>query len=202
MTEEPKLIIPQGTGYIETEWYDVDATKLTSAKDIAELLTTLEMRVSTTCENFDKVKKFLIIPEEPKGIEYYQKELDEKFEKLIEQYKRNSYASTLTTESNYDWNFDRIIENFEYARENGSFPQPIKWGLGTGTGISALDGFYLISGGSGDNVVSWSTEFNLKSNSVGYYHIDRDIKFNMTKKPNFVVRFCMDKLLGFKWENK
>ena len=48
------------------------------------------------------------------------------------------------------------------------------------------------------NVVSWNTDFNLNSNSVGYYSIDRDIRFNMTKKPNFVVRFCMDKLLGFK----
>jgi hypothetical protein len=133
-------------------------------------------------------------------LEEISQELDEKFEKLIEQYKRNSYASTLTTESNYDWNFDRIIENFEYAKEHGRFPQPIKWGLATG--LSATDGSYLISGGGDGNVVSWSTEFNLKSNSVGYYSIDRDIRFNMTKKPNFVVRFCMDKLLGFKWENK
>jgi hypothetical protein len=60
------MIEPQGTLYIHQNWYDVDSTKLTSAKDIAELLTALEMRVSPTCENFDKVKKFLIIPEKPK----------------------------------------------------------------------------------------------------------------------------------------
>ena len=60
---------PQGTLYIGTEWYDVDSTKLTSAKDIAELLTALEMRVSPTSKNFDKVKKFLIIPEKPQKLE-------------------------------------------------------------------------------------------------------------------------------------
>jgi hypothetical protein len=150
-------------------------------------------------EYFDVIKDYLDIPEKPKTMEEIKQELDEKFEKLIEQYKRNSYASILTAERNCENKFDRIFDNFAYAKEHGSFPQPVKWVLGTG--ISALDGSYLISGG-GNNVVSWSTEFNLNSNSVGYYRIDRDIKFNMSKKPNFVVRFCMDKLLGFKWENK
>ena len=151
-------------------------------------------------EYFDVIQDYLDIPPEPKkSLEEISQELDEKFEKLIEQYKRNSYASILTAERNCENKFDRIFDNFAYAKEHGSFPQPVKWVLGTG--ISALDGSYLVSGG-GNNVVSWSTEFNLNSNSVGCYRIDRDIKFNMSKKPNFVVRFCMDKLLGFKWENK
>jgi hypothetical protein len=153
-------------------------------------------------EYFDVIQDYLDIPEEPKTLEEISQELDGKFEKLIEQTKRNSYASKLTAERNYENKFNRIFDKFAYAKEHGRFPQPIKWVIGTGTGIDALDGSYLISGGSGGNVVSWSTEFNLKSNSVGYYSIDRDIKFNMTKKPNFVVRFCMDKLLGFKWESK
>jgi hypothetical protein len=181
------------------KYYPVSMEKLEQAsmKEAAYLIA--PMNIGEDYEYFDKVKHLLIIPEEPKGIEYYQKELDEKFEKLIEQYKRNSYASILTAERNCENKFDRIFDNFAYAKEHGSFPQPVKWVLGTG--ISALDGSYLVSGG-GNNVVSWSTEFNLNSNSVGCYRIDRDIKFNMSKKPNFVVRFCMDKLLGFKWENK
>ena len=182
------------------KYYPVSMKKLERASMREAAYFIAPMNIGEDYEYFDKVKHLLIIPEKPKTLEEISQELDEKFEKLIEQYKRNSYASTLTTESNYDWNFDRIIDKFAYAKEHGRFPQPIKWGLGTG--LSALDGSYLISGGSGGNVVSWSTEFNLKSNSVGYYSIDRDIKFNMTKKPNFVVRFCMDKLLGFKWENK
>jgi len=151
-------------------------------------------------EYFDVIQDYLDIPEEPKTLEEISQELDGKFEKLIEQTKRNSYASKLTAERNYENKFNRIFDKFAYAKEHGRFPQPIKWVLATG--LSATDGSYLISGGGDGNVVSWSTEFNLKSNSVGYYSIDRDIRFNMTKKPNFVVRFCMDKLLGFKWENK
>jgi hypothetical protein len=193
MTEEPKLIITQGTGYIETEWYDVDSTKLTSAKDIAELLTALEMRVSPTCKKFDKVKKFLIIPEEPKGIEYYQKELDEKFEKLIEQYKRNSYSSTLTTERNYDWNFDKIIGNFEYARENGNFP--IKY-----TFSGTLD-YSKLSVNIGSNISSPCFMVKHGSSHQGYYTIGDDgyYRFYVEKKPNMVFRWFVYKLMGFKW---
>jgi hypothetical protein len=193
MTEEPKFIITQGTGYIETEWYDVDSTKLTSAKDIAELLTALEMRVSPTCKKFDKVKKFLIIPEEPKGIEYYQKELDEKFDKLIEQYKRNSYSSTLTTERNYEWNFDKIIGNFEYARENGNFP--IKYTL-SGT----LD-YSKLSVNIGSNISSPCFMVKHGSNHQGYYTIGDDgyYRFYVEKKPNIVFRWFVYKLMGFQW---
>ena len=198
MTEEPNwnFIIPEGTLKInQPNWYDVDADKLTSAKDIAELLTALEMRVSQTCENFDKVKKFLIIPEKPKTLEEISQELDEKFEKLIEQYKRNSYASTLTTERNYDWNFDRIIENFEYARENGSFP--IKYTLS-----GALDGSYLVSNGSGGVKFS-SPSFVVKhgSSHQGYYTIGDDgyYRFYVEKKPNVVFRWFVYKLMGFQW---
>jgi hypothetical protein len=188
MTEEPKFIITQGTGYIETEWYDVDSTKLTSAKDIAELLTALEMRVSPTCKKFDKVKKFLIIPEEPKGIEYYQKELDEKFEKLIEQYKRNSYSSTLTTERNYDWNFDKIIGNFEYARENGGFK-------------SKLDYTTLSVFGDGSNSISFTTQFRIGVDEVGYWDIKPNIKVYLEKKPNPIVRYFSKLLLDFEWKS-
>jgi hypothetical protein len=192
MTEQPKT----------PNFYPINFEKLKgeSVGTIPYFLGILSF--SEDYEYFDKIKHLLDIPEQPKSLEEIQKELDDKFEKLIEQYKRNSYSSKICAERNYENKFNRIFDKFAFAKEHGRFPQPIKWGLATGTGISALDGSYLISGGSGGNVVSWSTEFNLKSNSVGYYSIDRDIRFNMTKKPNFIVRFCMDKLLGFKWENK
>jgi hypothetical protein len=147
-------------------------------------------------EYFDVIKDYLDIPEPKKSLEEISQELDEKFEKLIEQYKRNSYASTLTTESNYDWNFDRIIENFEYARENGSFP--IKYTFTTGV----LDGSYLVSDGSGGVKFS-SPSFVVKhgSNHQGYYTIGDDgyYRFYVEKKPNIVFRWFVYKLMGFKW---
>ena len=147
-------------------------------------------------EYFDVIQDYLDIPEKPKTLEEISQELDEKFEKLIEQYKRNSYASTLTTESNYDWNFDRIIENFEYARENGSFP--IKYTFTTGV----LDGSYLVSDGS-CGVKFSSPSFVVKhgSNHQGYYTIGDDgyYRFYVEKKPNIVFRWFVCKLMGFKW---
>ena len=61
-------------------------------------------------EYFDVIKPYLDIPEEPKGIEYYQKELDKKFEEIIEKYKRKSYASKLTAERKYENKFDRTFD--------------------------------------------------------------------------------------------
>ena len=188
------MIEPQGTLYIGTEWYDVDSTKLTSAKDIAELLTALEMRVSPTCENFDKVKKFLIIPEKPKTLEEISQELDEKFEKLIEQYKRNSYASTLTTQRNYEREFDRIIGNFEYAKTQGYFPQVTFISSGT------LD-YSKLSVNAGSNISSPCFMVKHGSSHQGYYTIGDDgyYRFYMEKKPNAFFRFFVYKLMGFRW---
>jgi hypothetical protein len=151
------------------------------------------MRVSPTCENFDKVKKFLIIPEPPKSLDEISKELDEKFEKLIEQYKRNSYASTLTTERNYDWNFDRIIGNFEYA-EIKDFPKVTFISSGT------LD-YSKLSVNIGSNISSPCFMVKHGSSHQGYYTIGDDgyYRFYMEKKPNVFFRFFVYKLMGFRW---
>jgi hypothetical protein len=146
-------------------------------------------------EYFDVIKPYLDIPEPRKSLEEIKQELDEKFEKLIEQYKRNSYSSKLTTERNYDWNFDRIFDNFEYAVRTGSFP--IKYTLS-----GALDGSYLVSNGSGGVEFS-SPSFVVKhgSNHQGYYTIGDDgyYRFYVEKKPNIVFRWFVYKLMGFKW---
>ena len=145
-------------------------------------------------EYFDVIKDYLDIPEEPKTLEEISQELDEKFEKLIEQYKRNSYASKLTGERNYDWNFGRIIGNFEYARENGSFPQVTFISSGT------LDYSKLLVTGGGEFS---SPCFMVKhgSSHQGYYTIGDDgyYKFYMDKKPNAFFRFFVYKLMGFRW---
>ena len=145
-------------------------------------------------EYFDVIKDYLDIPEKPKTLEEISQELDEKFEKLIEQYKRNSYASKLTTERNYDWNFDKIIENFEYARENGYFPKVTFISSGT------LDYSKLSVTGGGEFS---SPCFMVKhgSSHQGYYTIGDDgyYRFYMEKKPNVFFRFFVYKLMGFRW---
>ena len=145
-------------------------------------------------EYFDLVKDYLDIPPEPKTLEQIEEELNEKFEKLIEQYKRNSYASTLTTQSNYDWNFDRIVENFEYAKTQGYFPKVTFISSGT------LDYSKLSVTGGGEFS---SPCFMVKhgSSHQGYYTIGDDgyYRFYMEKKPNAFFRFFVYKLMGFRW---
>ena len=145
-------------------------------------------------EYFDVIKDYLDIPEEPKTLEEISQELDEKFEKLIEQYKRNSYASTLTTERNYDWNFDRIVENFEYAKTQGYFPQVTFISSGT------LD-YSKLSVNIGSNISSPSFVVKHGSSHQGYYTIGDDgyYKFYMEKKPNVIFRWFVYKLIGFRW---
>ena len=183
------------------KYYPVSIEKLQQASMREAAYLIAPVNIGEDYEYFDEVKHLLEIPakifdaQRPrKSIEELKQELDEKFEELIEQYKRNSYASTLTTERNYDWNFDRIVENFEYARENGSFPKVTFISSGT------LDYSKL----SVNSEVKFSSPcFMVKhgSSHQGYYTIGDDgyYKFYMEKKPNVVFRWFVYKLMGFRW---
>ena len=137
-------------------------------------------------EYFDIVKPYLDIPEQPKTLEEIQQEFDEKIDNLIKITKGQFEYSKIYAEKGYDYKFDKIIENFEYAKEHGQFPY--------------LNLAYTTTGLSAG---SYETSFVLKqgSNHKGYYTIgnQRYFRYYMPDKPNFVSRFCMDKLLGFKW---
>ena len=176
------------------KYYPVSMEKLEQAsiKEAAYLIA--PMNIGEDYEYYDKVKHLLIIPEKPKSLEEISQELDEKFEKLIEQTKRNFNASKLTGERNYDWNFGRIIGNFEYARENGSFPKVTFISSGT------LDYSKL----SVNSEVKFSSPcFMVKhgSSHQWYYTIGDDgyYRFYMEKKPNIVFRWFVYKLMGFRW---
>jgi hypothetical protein len=176
-------------------YYPVSVEKLQQASMREAAYLIAPVNIGEDYEYFDEVKHLLIIPEPHKSIEELQQELDEKFEKLIEQYKRNSYSSKICAERNYENKFDRIFDNFAYARENGSFP--IKY-----TFSGTLDGSYLVSDGSGGVKFS-SPSFVVKhgSNHQGYYTIgdDRYYRFYVKKKPNIVFRWFVYKLMGFQW---
>ena len=186
MTESNAYIQPQGTLYIGTKWYDVDTTKLTSIKDVEAVFSAIGLRVSETNENFDKVKHLLIIPEKPKTLEEIQQEFDEKIDKLIKITKGQFEYSKIYAEKGYDYKFDKIIGNFEYAKEHGQFPY--------------LNLAYTTTGLSAG---SYETSFVLKqgSNHKGYYTFGnrRYFKIYMPDKPNMIVRFFMKTCLGFVW---
>ena len=141
-------------------------------------------------EYFDVIRPYLDIPENPKSLEEIQKELDEKIDILIEQTRRNFYASKLTAERNYEYKFDKIIKNFEYSIKNGSFPPSVKWVMGTGLSATG-GGAYMES------------SFVIKQGSKhqGYYTMGnmRYFKYYMSDKPTAIVKFFMKTCLGLFW---
>ena len=184
--------------------HKLDTSKLKTIKDIKNVFDTMGLIASMGEDNeqYEVAKEYFTIPyKHPeikgsfqlprKSLEEISQELEEKFEKLIEKthleyrighvwlYKLRRYEEFCKKQD----------EDFEYARENGFFPPKL-----TGT----LDYSNLIATGS--NITS---SFVIKSGGkeVGYYTFGnrKYFKYFMDEKPNFVVRFCMDKLLGFKW---
>ena len=174
------------------KWYDVDTNKITSIKDVEALFCAMGLKVSETNENFDKVKHLLIIPEEPKGIEYYQKELDEKFDALIKTTKEKFECSQYFAEKRYNREFDCIIQDFEYAKQYGRFPHKLT------LGYSKFDSSNFVVSGS-----SVESSFVIKQGKKhdGYYTNGnrRYLKYYMPDKPNMIVRFFMKTCLGFWW---
>ena len=126
--------------------------------------------------------------EEPKTLDEIQQELDEKIDKLIKITKGQFEYSKIYTENGYDYKFDKIIENFEYARKNGNFPLKLNLAYTT-TGLSA--GSYV------------ENSFVIKqgNNHKGYYTIgnQRYFRYYMPDKPTRLVRFFMKTCLGFVW---
>ena len=184
----------QGTLKIGTTGYKLNPEKLKGASQSVLPYILGCFYFKEEYEYFDVIKDYLDIPEPHKTLDEISQELDEKFEKLIEQTKRNFNASKLTGERNYDWNFGRIIGNFEYARENGSFPQVTFISSGT------LD-YSNLSVNAGSNISSPCFMVKHGSSHQGYYTIGDDgyYRFYMEKKPNAFFRFFVYKLMGFRW---
>ena len=183
-------IPPVGTLHIYSKWYDVDATKITSIKDVEALFSAIGMKVSETIENFDEVRHLLIIPEKPKTLDEIQQEFEEKIDELIERTKEKFECSKYFAGKRYNQKFDKINENFEYAKEHGQFPPYLNLAYTT-TGLSAYSSPYP------------ETSFVIKQGNKheGYYTIGnrRYLRYYMPDKPNRLVRFFMRTCLGFYW---
>jgi hypothetical protein len=137
-------------------------------------------------EYFDVIKPYLDIPEPPKSLEEISQEFDEKIDKRIERVKEKFNQLAYTQEYQYQVKFNRIFENFEYAKEHGQFPPKLTYSNLIATGSNITSSFVIKSGGK----------------EVGYYTFGNGyLKYYMNKKPTAIVRFFMNKLLGFRWED-
>ena len=167
---------------------NVDKIKtIEDVKNVFELLD-LGFYLPEDHKNYKLFKELTIQPEEPKGIEYYQKELDKKFEEIIEQTTRNSYASKQIAERNYEKKFDMISYNFEYAVKNGFFPVKHLFGID-------------YSNVSLNNAITYNFVFKPAAIGVGYWEIDPNIQVYRKTKPNRIVRYFSRLLLDFHWKD-
>ena len=170
---------------------------LTDVKNVFECMC-LSSNASEDNEQYELIKEYFTVPYETpelklelprKSLEELSQELNEKIDKLITKTKNNFYASKTFAESRYEKKFDKIFDDFEYAKEHGQFPLKftLDYSKFIATGSNITSNFVIKSGGE----------------EVGYYTTGNGyLRYYMNQKPNFVVRFCMDKLLNFRWVDK
>ena len=175
---------------IGTTGYKLNPEKLASAR--RELLPYLFSNFYYTeeFEYFDLVKPYLDIPEEPKTLDEIQQELDEKIDNLIENTKNKFYQSKYISEKLYNTKFDRIIQDFEYAKEHGHFPLKLTLTtLGSGIGVNSYG--YATS------------NFVIKPDTVGvgYWEIKPNVQMWLKQKPNWLVRKCAKIFFDFTWKD-
>jgi hypothetical protein len=166
--------------------YRLDVDKIKTLKDVRNVFDSICFvgyydADDPNDENYYLSEYFTILQEPPeltfstprKTLDEIQQEFDEKIDKQIED-----------VEYQFSKKITRIIEDIEYARKNGSFPAKLDYSKLTATGGNITSNFVIKEGGK----------------EVGYYTFGSGyFKYYKRDKPNFVVRFCMDKLLGFKW---
>lgn len=140
-------------------------------------------------EYFDLVKPYLDIPEPPKTLEQISQELDEKIDALIKTTKEKFECSNYFAGKRYNEKFDRIIQDFEYAKEHGSFPHKLTFTVGDGLSVNA------------SSYIQNSFVIKQGNKHEGYYTIgnQRYLRYYMPDKPNRLVRFFMKTCLGFYW---
>jgi len=174
---------------------DVSKIKtLTDVKNIFECMC-LYSNASEDNEKYELIKEYFTIPNEPqelklelprKSLEEISQEFDEKIDKQIEDVEYKFAQLKYYQEYQFSKKITQIIEDIEYARKNGSFPAKLDYSKLTATGSNITSNFVIKEGGK----------------EVGYYTFGNGyLKYYMNKKPTAIVRFFMNKLLGFRWED-
>jgi hypothetical protein len=182
----------------ERKDYVIDTSKIKTIEDVRNIFECLGIicDISFLDENdpkYELAKEYFVIPyvEEPhKSIEELKEEFENTLDELLVKTKRKFAVSKESSEYRFKLKSDQANSRFEYAKTYGYFSLPVTF-ITTGTGITVSS-------------YSCGTDFNLNpsKNSVGYYFVEPDVKFHMTKRPNRIVRFFMRNLLNFKWVDK
>ena len=175
--------------------HKLDISKIKTIKDIKNVFECMNLYASAEEDNeqYKLLKEYFTIPYEPqeikfelprKSLEEISQEFDEKIDKQIEDVEYKFAQLKYYQEYQFSKKITKIIEDIEYARKNGSFPAKLDYSKLTATGGNITSSFVIKSGGK----------------EVGYYTFGNGyLKYYMDKKPTAIVRFFMNKLLGFRW---
>ena len=172
---------------------DVSKIKtLTDVKNVFECMS-LITNASEGYEKYELIKEYFTLPNDPqelklelprKSLEEISQEFDEKIDKQVEDVEYKFAQLKYYQEYQFSKKITRIIEDIEYARKNGSFPAKLDYSKLTATGSNITSRFVIKEGGK----------------EVGYYTFGSEyFRYYMRKKPTAIVRFFMNKLLGFRW---
>jgi len=165
---------------------------LTDVKNVFECMN-LYSYADEDHEKYELLKEYFTIPNDPqelkfelprKSLEEISQEFDEKIDKQIEDVEYKFAQLKYYQEYQFSKKITKIIEDIEYARKNGSFPAKLDYSKLTATGGNITSSFVIKEGGK----------------EVGYYTFGSGyFRYYMRKKPTAIVRFFMNKLLGFRW---
>ena len=180
--------------------HKLDISKIKTLKDVRNVFECMNLYASAEEDNekYELLKEYFTIPNEQqeikfelprKSLEEISQEFDEKIDDLLVKTQRKFAVSKESAEYRYNQKFNRIIENFEYAKEHGQFPVRLT--------IGNLDCSTL----GVSSAVDWTTEFRIGKTEVGYWDIKPNIKVYLEKKPNRIVRYFSKLLLDFEWKS-
>ena len=177
--------------------HKLDVSKIKTLKDVKNVFECMSLitNASEGYEKYELIKEYFTIPNEPqelklelprKSLEEISQEFDEKIDKQIERVKEKFNQLGYTQEYHYQVKFNRILENFEYAKEHGQFPEKPKWVIGTALSAnSSITSTFVIKQGN---------------KHEGYYTIGNGyLRFYMPCKPNAITRWFMDKCVSIRW---
>jgi hypothetical protein len=177
--------------------HKLDTSKLKTIKDIKNVFECMNLYASMDEDNerYEVAKEYFTIPyKHPeikgsfqlprKSLEEISQEFDEKIDKQIEDVKYKFAALKYRQEYQFSKKITRIIENIEYARENGFFPPKLTYSNDIGRG-------------------SYEQSFVIKQGNKheGYYTFGncKYFKYYMPTKPNAITRWFMKNCLSFIW---
>ena len=180
--------------------YTIDTNKIKTIQDVKNIFDCLgiicDMSILDKSDpRYELAKEYFVVPhnENPrKSLEEIEQELNKKFDELLVKTKKKFDMSRYSAEYRYNQFCKQQEDDFEYAKEHGSFRKKIR------VNYSVFKGSEI---NINNAICNSNFVINSVSNSAGYYTVGT-IRYYMDKKPNRIVRYFSKLLLNLEWKDK